>query len=227
MAAGSSFAILTQVSYPTQLIGKCAKPILAAIGFFIVHRRFYTIQRYLCLVAIIIGVVFFMIRSDCTVLGIIMIGIYLALNAAIFGIQEYVRKSGKVPLIDVVFNVHAFSTFILSFIFIALFDILPFIYYITQYPIVLCLITLLGVSYACGQVCMCYMSETFGDKSYAPVLVIRKLCSLFFSVFAFGNVLFDMQWIGVAVLFVALSADVVFDGLDFDIMHAHHMSRPE
>lgn len=219
MAAGTSLAILTQASYPTQLIAKCAKPIIAMICLFVVYRRFYTIQRHFCLVAIAVVVVLFMIRSDCTGLGIIMISVYLAMNGAMVGMLEYTRKSSSVLLIDIVFNMHAFSTAILGFIFIASFDILQFMYYVTQNPIVLCLIVLVGFSYAFGQLCICYMSVAFGDRSYATVLVLRKLFSLLFSVFVFGNELVNMEWIGVAIVFVALFVDSFFGGLGFDTLH--------
>jgi len=63
LAMISSNMALRWVPYPTQVVGKSAKPIPVMILGVLIGRKSYTMQRYLCVLMIVIGVVMFMFKD--------------------------------------------------------------------------------------------------------------------------------------------------------------------
>lgn len=216
IASITSFAMLLEVSYPTQLIAKCALPIFALISIQLIDRRIYTIQRYIFAIAIIIGVVLFVENSMHTNAGISLIIVYLGASGILFGLQEMAQKGAAMTHLNMIFATHLGISIFLGAGFCASLrpanpgGSLEFINFLWKYPETLHLIGLMAVAYANGQLCVDHMLSTLGDKQYSAVMAIRKMCSLIFSVFIIGNPLANIQWIGVAIVFIALCADVVF-----------------
>lgn len=222
IASITSFGMLLEVSYPTQLIAKCALPIFALISIQLFDRRVSTIQRYIFAIAIIVGVVLFVENSMHTNAGISIIICYLGASGILFGLQEMAQKEAAMTQLNMIFATHLGISIFLG---IGLYTRLraedpaglpiDFINFLWKYPETLHLIGLMAVAYANGQLCVGHMLSTFGDKQYSAVMAIRKMCNLIFSVFIIGNPLVNIQWIGVAIVFTALFADVVFGSVSF------------
>lgn len=215
IASITSYGLVSEVSYPTQLIAKCALPMFAMFSILLFDRKCYSIQRYIFSIVIIAGVVIFVGNSTYTNAGISLIITNLGANGILFGLQEMARKEAEMTHFNVIFATHlGISIVLVCGLCGGLSNgadpagLRYFFEFLMKYPETLYLIGLLAVVYTIGQLCVCHMLSMFGDKPYSTVMAIRKMCSLMFSIFVFGNALVNRQWIGVALVFTALFGDV-------------------
>lgn len=218
IASITSFGMLLEVTYPTQLIVTCALPIPVMIGYLLARRRCYSIQRYIFVAAIAVGVVLFVINSTLTDAGLYIMFTNLGASSILIEIQEMARRETAMTHLDTIYATHLGITALLGIGLCASFrgedpaGIIEFLRFSEKFPQTIYLIGLLALVYALGQLCMYYIFSTSGNEyiPYSMVLALRKLSSLLFSVFVFQNPLITMQWIGVAVLLMAMIADVLF-----------------
>uniref|UniRef100_T1H6R8 Solute carrier family 35 member B1 n=1 Tax=Megaselia scalaris TaxID=36166 RepID=T1H6R8_MEGSC len=98
---GSNLA-LRWVPYPTQVVGKSAKPIPVMILGVLIGRKSYSWIRYACVLTIVAGVVLFMFKESKTNketlntgLGELLLFLSLAMDGLTGAIQERMRSSSS------------------------------------------------------------------------------------------------------------------------------------
>lgn len=98
----SSNMALRWVPYPTQVVGKSAKPIPVMILGVLIGRKSYSWTRYACVLTIVAGVVLFMYKeskvsnlpdADKVGLGELLLFLSLSMDGLTGAIQERMRSS--------------------------------------------------------------------------------------------------------------------------------------
>ena len=221
LAMISSNMALRWVPYPTQVIGKSAKPIpVMLLGVLIGHKR-YTIQRYCFVLTIVAGVVLFMMKEGKVntsaaaseqMLGIgeVLLILSLSMDGLTGAIQERMRAAHSPTAQHMMLAMNGWSTAIVSVAVIITGELFEFIAFAARYPYVLSNLALLAVTGALGQLFIFIMVSSFGPLACSVVTTTRKFFTVLFSVIFFGNTLTSRQWMGTVLVFAGLFADAAF-----------------
>lgn len=220
LAMVSSNMALRWVPYPTQVIGKSAKPIpVMILGVLIGHKR-YTIQRYCFVVTIVVGIVLFMMKegkvnssvaSEQTFgIGEVLLIMSLSMDGLTGAIQDRMRAAHSPTANHMMIAMNAWSTCLVAVAIVLTGEIFEFISFANRYPHVLLQLALLAITGAVGQYFIFMMVSSFGPLACSVVTTTRKFFTVLFSVMFFGNVLTSRQWFGAFLVFVGLFADAAF-----------------
>lgn len=222
LAMVSSNMALRWVPYPTQVIGKSAKPIpVMILGVLIGHKR-YTLQRYCFVLTIVIGVVLFMMKEgkinpnsaaaaeQSFGIGEVLLIMSLSMDGLLGAIQERMRAAHSPTGQQMMVAMNGWSTLFLSVAAILTGEVFDFIAFANRYPYVLLHLAALSVTGALGQLFIFIMVSSYGPLACSVVTTTRKFFTVLFSVLFFGNVLTGKQWFGAFLVFLGLFADAAF-----------------
>lgn len=225
LAMVSSNMALRWVPYPTQVIGKSAKPIpVMLLGVLIGHKR-YTLQRYCFVFTIVIGVVLFMMKEgkvnsssaaaaavaeQSFGIGEVLLIMSLSMDGLLGAIQERMRAAYSPTGQQMMVAMNGWSTLFLLVAAILTGEIFEFISFANRYPYVLMHLAALSVTGALGQLFIFIMVSSYGPLACSVVTTTRKFFTVLFSVLFFGNVLTGRQWFGAFLVFLGLFADAAF-----------------
>lgn len=169
LAMVSSNMALRWVPYPTQVVGKSAKPIPVMILGVLIGRKTYTLQRYLCVLTIVLGVVLFMYKDgktntnnrnvagddgiETTIgLGEILLILSLSMDGLTGAIQERMRSSIAPPSAQhMMLAMNWWSTIMIGIALIVTGEAIEFLSFAARYPNMLIHLTLLSIAGALGQ----------------------------------------------------------------------------
>lgn len=124
LAMVSSNMALRWVPYPTQVVGKSAKPIPVMILGVLIGRKSYSWIRYGCVVTIVLGVILFMYKegkanpalaNEKTGLGEILLILSLSMDGLTGAVQERMRSSSAPSGQQMMFSMNFWSTLMLGF----------------------------------------------------------------------------------------------------------------
>lgn len=221
LAMVSSNMALRWVPYPTQVIGKSAKPIpVMILGVLIGHKR-YTIQRYCFVLTIVIGVVLFImkegkIKGNAAVaeqtfgIGEVLLILSLSMDGLVGAIQERMRAAHSPTGQQMMVAMNGWSTLFLAVGVVLTGEIFEFISFANRYPYVLLQLASLSVTGSLGQFFIFIMVSSYGPLACSVVTTTRKFFTVLFSVLFFGNALTGRQWFGAFLVFLGLFADAAF-----------------
>lgn len=220
LAMISSNMALRWVPYPTQVIGKSAKPIpVMLLGVLIGHKR-YTIQRYCFVLTIVVGVVLFMMKESkmnssmpaeqTFGIGEILLILSLSMDGLTGAIQERMRAAHSPTAQHMMLAMNGWSTVFVIVFIVLTGELFEFISFASRYPHVLLQLALLAITGAVGQLFIFVMVSAFGPLACSVVTTTRKFFTVLFSVIFFGNVLTSRQWFGALLVFLGLFADAAF-----------------
>lgn len=220
LAMVSSNMALRWVPYPTQVIGKSAKPIpVMLLGVLIGHKS-YSIQRYCFVFVIVIGVVLFMMKDvkiDATKtheqtigIGEILLILSLSMDGLTGAIQERMRAAHAPSAQHMMVAMNGWSTLMLAVLVTFTGEIFQFIPFASRYPHVLIQLAMLAITGALGQLFIFIMVSSFGPLACSVVTTTRKFFTVLCSVLFFGNPLSSKQWFGAFLVFLGLFADAAF-----------------
>lgn len=220
LAMVSSNMALRWVPYPTQVIGKSAKPIpVMLLGVLIGHKS-YSVQRYCFVFLIVVGVVLFMMKDaklDATNaqeqtfgIGEILLILSLSMDGLTGAIQDRMRAAHAPTAQHMMLAMNGWSTVMLSVLIICTGELFEFIPFAARYPIVLWQLAMLAITGALGQLFIFQMVSSFGPLALSVVTTTRKFFTVLCSVIFFGNPLTVRQWLGTFVVFFGLFADAAF-----------------
>lgn len=219
LAMVSSNMALRWVPYPTQVIGKSAKPIpVMILGVLIGHKR-YTIQRYCFVLTIVVGVVLFMMKEgkvgaaaaeQTFGIGEVLLILSLSMDGLVGAIQERMRAAHSPTGQQMMVAMNGWSTLFLAVGVVLTGEIFEFIAFANRYPYVLLQLASLSVTGALGQFFIFMMVSSYGPLACSVVTTTRKFFTVLFSVLFFGNVLTGKQWFGAFLVFLGLFADAAF-----------------
>lgn len=220
LAMVSSNMALRWVPYPTQVIGKSAKPIpVMILGVLIGHKR-YSIQRYCFILTIVAGVVLFMMKENkigssavseqVVGIGEVLLILSLSMDGLTGAIQERMRAAHSPTAQHMMLAMNGWSTAILAVAVVLTGEIFEFISFASRFPYVLVNLALLAITGALGQLFIFIMVSSFGPLACSVVTTTRKFFTVLFSVIFFGNALTSTQWWGAFLVFLGLFADAAF-----------------
>jgi solute carrier family 35 (UDP-galactose transporter), member B1 len=210
---------LRWISYPTQVIAKSSKPIpVMILGEFLAHKR-YTIQKYLFVLMIVVGVVLFIYDGDKAKdneesnshLGLLFIGLSLLADGFLGGTEDRMREKTKPTALNFMFKINAFTVIFLIIGTIATGEMKEFIEFAMKYPDLYTKIALAALSGSMGQIFIFMMISEFGPLPCSITTTLRKFITVIISVIFMGNPLSLQQQIATPIVFAALFADALWN----------------
>ncbi|XP_037866899.1 solute carrier family 35 member B1 homolog [Bombyx mori] len=209
---------LQWVNYPTQVVGKAAKPIPVLMLGVLLGRKSYPLKKYLFVFLIVIGVVLFMYKDQKRVtdetpgigIGELLLILSLLMDGLTGAVQERIKSEHSPTAYAMMLNTNWWSTIILTIGVVLSGEIFQFIRFVSVYPEVIVFIISLALMGALGQLFIFYMVSEFGPLPCSVVTTTRKFFTVLASVIFFGNVLILRQFIGAALVFSGLFLDIFY-----------------
>lgn len=219
LAMVSSNMALRWVPYPTQVVGKSAKPIPVMILGVLIGQKTYALQKYLFVLLIVIGVVLFMYKdgksnsqatADKSGVGELLLFLSLTMDGLTGAIQDRIRAASSPSGQQMMLAMNKWSSLILGVALLLTGEGQEFIEFATRYPFMLGNLALLALAGAFGQLFIFLLVSGYGPLSCSVVTTTRKFFTVLCSVLLFGNVLAVRQWFGTVLVFSGLFADMIF-----------------
>lgn len=159
LAMVSSNMALRWLPYPTQVVGKSAKPIPVMLLGVLVGNKKYNMQKYVCIFTIVIGVVLFMYKDgksnalaeDSFGLGEVLLILSLSMDGLTGAIQDRMRAASRPSGQQMMLAMNGWSTLILAPALLVTGELFQFVAFTSKYPFLLINLTLLALTGAFGQ----------------------------------------------------------------------------
>ncbi|XP_022909056.2 solute carrier family 35 member B1 homolog [Onthophagus taurus] len=210
---------LQWVPYPTQVVGKSAKPIPVMILGVLIGRKSYALRKYLFVLLIVIGVVLFMykdksgkVQTGGSSIGIgeLLLILSLVMDGLTGAVQERMRAESKPSAQQMMMAMNFWSTVFVTFTLLLTGETFEFFNFVTRHPSVILNMSLLAVTGALGQLFIFLMVSEFGPLPCSVVTTTRKFFTVLASVLIFQNPLLPRQWIGAVIVFTGLFLDAYY-----------------
>lgn len=218
LAMVSSNMALKWVAYPTQVVGKAAKPIPVMILGVLIGRKSYSWVRYGCVFTIVVGVILFMFKEGKSGgaaetslgLGELLLVLSLSMDGLLGAIQERMRASSAPSGQQMMLSINFWSTLMLGFAVIVTGEGKEFIHFSLRHSELCGHLAMLALCGCFGQFFIFVMVANFGPLACSVVTTTRKFFTVLCSVIFFGNVLIVRQWLGAVLVFAGLFADMFY-----------------
>ena len=231
-ASPLGYHALNFISFPLVVLVKSCKPVPVILVGMVLYGRKYTWYKLLSVALLCAGIAMFSsakggsIKSPSAAgngssdafnlgVGILLVSLNLLLDGYTNNEQDEIFKERQASSIELMKNVNLWSVFYI-FAYLALdwvtyqktseisrsshmfsnstevqFDILMF-----------CLCA------AVGQVLVFKVMKEFGSLAWITISITRKLFTILFSVFMFGHPIKQVQWLGIACVFLGMIVEV-------------------
>ncbi|KAK3585799.1 hypothetical protein CHS0354_010580 [Potamilus streckersoni] len=211
---------LQHVSYPTQVLGKSAKPIpVMVLGILLAQKR-YPAAKFLFVLMIVIGVALFLYKDkpatvtedDSSLFGIgeVLLLVSLTLDGLTGATQDKMRAEHKTGGYSMMASVNLWSLLWLAIGLVLTGELWTFPEFVQRYPSVLIQIVTFGIASALGQMFIFLSVANFGPLTCSIITTTRKFFTILGSVIIFQNPMSAKQWIGTVFVFAGLSLDSVY-----------------
>lgn len=219
LAMVSSNMALQWVPYPTQVVGKSAKPIPVMILGVLIGHKSYSMQKYLFVLLIVVGVCLFMYKDskapsaaagERSFVGELLLILSLSMDGLTGAIQERMRASSAPTGKQMMLAMNWWSSIMLVAILLVTGEGLQFISFLQRHPEILGHLGGLALAGAFGQLFIFLMVSGYGPLPCSVVTTTRKFFTVLFSVMFYGNSLTGRQWWGTVLVFTGLFADMYF-----------------
>lgn len=212
----SSNMALQWINYPTQVVGKAAKPIPVMILGVILGRKVYPLKKYVFIFLIVIGVILFMYKdqgsksddSSGFSVGELLLILSLTMDGLTGAVQERIKSECSPSAYSMMYNTNKWSSILLAAGVLLSGELYTFGTFVGKYPEVLGHLAALALMGALGQLFIFFMVSEFGPLPCSVVTTTRKFFTVLASVVVFGNVLLSRQWIGAILVFSGLFLDM-------------------
>ncbi|XP_076437096.1 solute carrier family 35 member B1-like [Babylonia areolata] len=210
---------LQHVSYPTQVLGKSAKPIPVMILGVLFAGKHYPLAKYLFVLMIVLGVALFVYKddkassaSDNHTLGIgeLLLLVSLMLDGLTGATQDRMRGEHKTGATSMMFSVNAWSVLWLAIGLVLTGEIFQFMTFVGRYPFVIINMLLFSVCSAAGQMFIFKTVTEFGPLTCSIFTTTRKFFTILCSILLFGHPMSGRQWTGTVLVFIGLFLDNMY-----------------
>ncbi len=216
LAMITSNMALRWVPYPTQVVGKSAKPIPVMILGVLIGNKKYDLKKYICIILIVIGVALFMykdgkvssVKEETVGLGELLLFLSLSMDGLTGAIQDRMRAASAPSGKQMMLGMNGWSTIMTSVALLGTGEFMEFLGFAAKYPYLWVNLGMLALTGALGQLFIFMMVSGFGPLSCSVVTTTRKFFTVLCSVILFGNVLATRQWYGAVLVFAGLFADM-------------------
>lgn len=218
LAMISSNMALRWVAYPMQVVAKSAKPIPVMFLGVLFGRKTYTLQKYMFVLLIVLGVILFMFKDGKTSnaplenegLGQLLLIMSLTMDGLLGAVQERMRQHSSPSAQHMMLAMNGWSTLFVVIPLLVSGEAFAFINFATKYPQMLSHLVTLAIAGGLGQLFIFMMVSSFGPLACSVVTTTRKFFTVLCSVLFFGNSLTGRQWIGAVLVFTGLFADMLY-----------------
>ncbi|XP_013189474.1 solute carrier family 35 member B1 homolog [Amyelois transitella] len=218
LAMVCSIMALQWVNYPTQVVGKAAKPIPVMVLGVLIGHKVYPLKKYLFILLIVIGIVLFMFKDQTRKtedsqgfgIGEILLLLSLTMDGLTGAVQERIKAESSPTAYSMMLNTNGWSTIISGVGVLLSGEIFKFISFVSLYPEILLYLIAFALTGALGQLFIFFMVSEFGPLPCSVVTTTRKFFTVLASVIFFGNVLIPRQWIGAVLVFTGLFLDIFY-----------------
>ncbi|GBP55734.1 Solute carrier family 35 member B1 homolog [Eumeta japonica] len=219
LAMVCSIMALQWINYPTQVVGKAAKPIPVMILGVLLGRKTYAFKKYVFVLLIVIGVALFMYKDQGSKtgnsdqgfgIGELLLLLSLTMDGLTGAVQERIKSESSPTAYSMMLNTNWWSTIIVSFAVVLTGEVSKFATFVSKYPEVISYIAAFALMGALGQLFIFFMVAEFGPLPCSVVTTTRKFFTVLASVIIFGNVLQFRQWLGATLVFSGLFLDIFY-----------------
>lgn len=171
LAMVSSNMALQWLPYPTQVVGKSAKPIPVMILGVLIGNKKYSAQKYVCIVTIVIGVALFMykdgkgkaaaVNESMFGIGEILLLLSLSMDGLTGAIQDRMRAAGKPSGQQMMLAMNGWSSIMSAVALLGTGELMDFVSFTARYPFVWVNLALLALTGAIGQLFIFMMVRVF------------------------------------------------------------------
>lgn len=211
---------LQYVSYPTQVLGKSAKPIPVMVLGILLAKKRYPAAKFLFLLMICMGVSLFLykdqqkstVSDDKPIIGVgeILLLVSLTFDGLTGASQDRMRAGYKTGAYQMMLHVNLWSVLWLAIATTASGEIIQVLGFIQRYPSVLLKMVSFGIASAIGQVFIFITVTSFGPLPCSIITTTRKFFTILASVIIFANPMNSRQWVGTFLVFTGLGLDSVY-----------------
>ncbi|XP_033732057.1 solute carrier family 35 member B1-like isoform X2 [Pecten maximus] len=207
------------VKYPTQVLGKSAKPIPVMILGIVFARKRYPAAKFIFVLMIVIGVAMFLYKDKAPTskdnkplfgFGELLLLVSLTLDGLTGATQERMRSDYKTGAYSMMLNVNLWSLVWSTIGLLGTGEILQFLVFAQNHPSVLLNMLYFGIASAIGQMFIFTTVTSFGPLTCSIITTTRKFFTIFASVLLFQNPMNSWQWIGTVLVFAGLGLDSAF-----------------
>ncbi|KAK9881415.1 hypothetical protein WA026_016305 [Henosepilachna vigintioctopunctata] len=213
----SSNMALQWIPFPTQVIGKSAKPIPVMILGVLIGRKSYLLRKYIFVLLIVAGMVMFMWKDkpagkvdSAFGIGELLLILSLTMDGLTGAVQERVRAESSPSGHQMMKATNGYSTIFLISALIVTGEVFTFFKFANRHPYVVYNLLALALTQSVGQMFLYVMVSDFGPLAVSIVTTTRKCFTVLASVLFFGNSLSIRQWYGAALVFLGLFLDIFF-----------------
>lgn len=214
MASASALTALDYVDFPTQTLGKCAKPISVLLGGLFFPGTKYTLKKAVTAVLVCIGIsVFFLGKSKTTESQVSMLGVALIFSSLFFdglvgGLQGSMRgaSSGgkRASPYQMMFFINFWSFLITLAFTVVNGQLMGAVAFLTRFPSAFAIVLGLNFAMAFGQLFIYLLVMEFDPLVCSLTTTTRKFFSILASVIIYGHPVNFWQWVGIALVFAGL-----------------------
>jgi len=215
------YAALKHINFPTMILGKSCKLVPVMLMNWLVYRRRFSAQKYASVALITLGVSGFMLfephrnsskaaEAVTSLWGLGLLMINLLIDGATNSWQDQMFLQHKMKSLQMMFFMSLFSSaLMLSFLTLWPWtdELSRSTVFLAEFPSAIPDLALFCLCGALGQVFIFLTIESFGSLSLVTVTVTRKLFTILLSLFWFNHELRPVQWLFVALVFMALGIE--------------------
>lgn len=208
---------LQHVSYPTQVLGKSAKPIPVLILGILLARKRYPIGKFLYVLLIVLGVAMFLYKDQTSGksgvsfgMGELLLLISLSLDGVTGALQENMRSRHKTGPYSMMFDINFWSVVWLFIGLLTSGEGVEFLGFVQRHPSVLTKMLTFSCASALGQMFIFMTVTSFGPLTCSIITTTRKFFTILASVILFQNPMNSRQWVGTVLVFTGLGLDSAY-----------------
>ncbi len=217
VASATALAALDYVDFPTQTLGKCAKPIsILATGLFFFSGKGgnYSVKKAATAILVSVGIAVFFLGKPGTAsggsqsvsaVGIGLILLSLVCDGLVGGLQGSLKaRGGSISPHQLMLFVNFWSILLILGALIANGQLVPAVTFLVKFPSALMLVVGLNVSMAFGQLFIYMLLTEFDPLVCSLTTTTRKFFSILASVIIYGSPVSTWQWVGISLVFAGL-----------------------
>jgi adenosine 3'-phospho 5'-phosphosulfate transporter B2 len=215
MSSVCQYEALKFVSFPTQVLAKSCKMVPVMLMGYVVNGKKYSLKEYLIACAVTAGAAMFKLAEtndapvkDTEFLGIVLIVGYMGADSFTSNWQSAVFKQYKVSSMAMMFYANVFSSSFTALGLLVTMEITGVLAYLGTNPSCLVHICIMAVCSAVGQLFIFYTIKRYGPLVFATIQTVRQFLSVVLSIVFFSHPLNGTMAAGIAVVFLALGAQI-------------------
>ena len=208
-------------SYPMQVLGKSCKMIPVMLGQVVVGGKRHPLHKYVCVVLMVVGVLWFRLEQTSfvaaapgalmweTVYGMGLLFVSLLCDAFTGPRQEVMFSRSNLSSLELMASQNVWAALISMSAMVVRGQSFDAVAYAVAHPDKLRDMVVLGTCGAVGQVFIFWMVESFDSLLLTMSTTLRKILSVFFSIFVYGHSVSVKQYLAMGLVFGSILYDKV------------------